>query len=134
MVAEGGVDADTLGRATWTFLHTLAATHPPNPSAEEQKRIKRFMTDFSEVYPCAPCAESFREIMDKNPVDARSGPVFANWMCRVHNEVNKELGKELFDCNKVAEKWGLCEQCAAHHEKLVDFKSMFKGLRNVSTK
>lgn len=131
MVADGRVDADTLGRATWTFLHTLAATHPEKPSASEQTRMSRFMKDFSQVYPCAPCAESFRDIMRRNPVDARSGYAFSRWMCVAHNEVNKELGKEVFNCENVAEKWGVCESCAAHKDELDDFKSTFKGFASL---
>ena len=131
MVAEGGVDPDTLGRATWTFLHTLAASHPQNPSPEEQLRMKRFMHDFAKVYPCAPCAESFRGIMKRIPAKTETGPGFADWMCTAHNEVNKELGKELFDCKKVGERWGVCEQCAAHRDELDDFKSTFKGFQGL---
>lgn len=134
MVAEGGVDPDTLGRATWTFLHTLAATHPPKPTGKQQEQLKRFMKDFADVYPCAPCAESFREIIKQHPADTKTGPVFADWMCKVHNEVNKEVGKESFDCRKVGERWGVCEQCAAHKDELDDFKSVFKefqGLRKM---
>lgn len=131
MVADGGVDAETLGRATWTFLHTLAATFPQTPTAAEQARMKRFMNDFSDIYPCEPCAYSFREIMKAHPADTTTGHGFAQWMCRVHNEVNKELGKTSFDCSKVSDRWGICEQCAAHKDKLEDFKSMFKGLSKV---
>lgn len=134
MVAEGGVDADTLGRATWTFLHTLAATHPEKPSETEKARLARFMKDFSEIYPCAPCAESFRDIMKRNPVETDSGSAFSKWMCVAHNEVNKELGKELFDCNKIADKWGVCESCATHQEELSDFKSAFAGFASARNK
>lgn len=126
MTVEGGVDTETLGRATWTFLHTLAATVPQEPSQLEQSRLKRFMNDFVHLYPCAPCAESFREIVKANSIDVQSGPSFAKWMCTVHNEVNKELGKALFDCAKVGERWGVCEQCQAHQHSLERFKSFFK--------
>lgn len=126
MGADGGVDPDTLGRATWTFLHTLAANVSQNPSTREQAQIKRFMGDFSQLYPCAPCAESFREILKSHPVDVRSGPDFAQWMCSVHNEVNKELNKPVFDCAAVGERWGVCEQCRAHQDNLQQFKNLIK--------
>lgn len=131
MVAEGGVDADTLGRATWTFLHTLAATYPSNPTPSERERTIRFMNDFSKIYPCAPCAESFRGILQRKPVNAQSGPLFARWMCEVHNEVNRELGKDLFDCALVGERWGVCESCAAHQGELREFKRSFRGFQAV---
>jgi FAD-linked sulfhydryl oxidase len=40
---------------------------------------------------------------------------FGQWLCEAHNEVNQKLGKELFDCSKVDERWrtgwkdGRCE-------------------------
>lgn len=132
MVAEGGVDADTLGRATWTFLHTLAASYPESPNTKERNQMQRFMRDFSEVYPCAPCAESFQEIMKERPPDTTSGPAFATWMCEVHNDVNKEVGKQTFDCSQVGEQWGVCESCTRHADKLQDFKGVFKGFQRKS--
>lgn len=127
MAAEGGVDADTLGQATWTFLHTLAATHPSKPTKAEQARLTRFIEDFSHIYPCAPCASSFRSIMRRIPPDTKSGPAFAQWMCTAHNEVNKEVGKEAFDCAQIGQRWGVCESCATHQDSLDDFKNTFKG-------
>lgn len=128
MTADGGVDSDTLGRATWTFLHTLAATHPASPTAAQQVTVTRFMRDFAMLYPCAPCAESFRAILERHPVDAATGPRFARWMCVVHNQVNEELSKPVFDCDKVGQRWGVCEQCAAHSDDLADFKKLMKNM------
>lgn len=127
MVVDGGVDPDELGRATWTFLHTLAATHPAEPTEKEVTRIQRFISDFSKIYPCAPCAESFRGIITNRPVDASTGPRFAQWMCEVHNDVNKEIGKPQFDCAEVTKRWGACESCARHSHEVDEFKkAMFR--------
>lgn len=126
MVAEGGIDSDELGRSTWKFLHTLAATYPASPSEEERTRMKRFMEDFAHVYPCAPCASSFREILHEHPVQTKTGPQFAQWMCDVHNQVNLHTGKQLFDCAKVGDIWGVCESCERHKDELTLFKSAFK--------
>lgn len=70
--------------------------------------------------------------MKRFPTDTRTGPGFAAWMCTVHNEVNKELGKDLFDCSRIADKWGVCEECAAHQDKLDDFKSTFRGFKSLT--
>lgn len=90
------------------------------------------MGDFQHVYPCAPCASSFREIMKRVPVDASTGPRFARWMCNVHNEVNRELGKSHFDCAKVEQRWGACESCARHADKLDAFKSAFRASKKIN--
>jgi Erv1 / Alr family len=120
------VDAEALGRATWTLLHTLAAAFPAAPTPAESTRAARFMRDFARVYPCAPCAESFQGIVARRPVDAASGPRFARWMCDAHNDVNRELGKDVFDCapDNLAKRWGTCEDCSAHAGELAAFQKL----------
>ena len=120
------VDTETLGRATWTFLHTFAASFPSNPSVKEKVQAERFMRDFADIYPCAPCAASFREILKKEPPRAEGGGGFAQWMCKVHNMVNEEIGKEQFDCSKVAGRWGVCDSCQDHADELEQFKRITK--------
>jgi mitochondrial FAD-linked sulfhydryl oxidase len=131
---EEPVDRESLGRATWTFLHTLAASQPAlPPSAASAARLSRFMRDFAHIYPCGPCAESLRGIVARNAPDdaaAAGGAAFARWMCLVHNEVNAELGKDLFDCARVGARWGVCESCADHEEDLEGFARL-AGVRGI---
>lgn len=44
---------------------------------------------------------------NSNPASAHPAipPDFATWMCEVHNEVNDRMGKPLFDCATVEERW-----------------------------
>lgn len=136
------VTRESLGRATWTFLHTLAASQPAAPSGEAAARLARFMRDFAHVYPCGPCADSFRDIVAADPPDAAAaagGAVFARWMCRVHNAVNREIGKEEFDCSRVQERWGVCDSCASHEAELTGFAQLtgvagMKGLPGVKAR
>lgn len=139
IAGEEPVDRESLGRATWTFLHTLAASQPSAPTPATATRLSRFMRDFAHLYPCGPCAESFRGIVARHPPDdaaAAGGAAFARWMCRVHNDVSRELGKEVFDCARVQERWGVCESCAIHEEELKEFAQLagvagMKGLPGV---
>ncbi|CAO3570921.1 unnamed protein product [Mortierella alpina] len=98
-------DKEILGRATWTFLHTMAAYYPEKPSAMEQTTMKSLLSSFSQFYPCGPCAEHLREEMKVDPPKVESRKELAWWMCGMHNKVNDILGKEPFDCNKVDERW-----------------------------
>jgi hypothetical protein len=34
-----------------------------------------------------------------------SNVLLSDWLCNVHNKVNKRLGKPEFDCSKVLERW-----------------------------
>jgi len=43
--------------------------------------------------------------MHKEPPPTDSQSNLSQWMCRMHNQINQMLGKELFDCKKVDERW-----------------------------
>ncbi|KAF7113439.1 hypothetical protein RHSIM_RhsimUnG0125400 [Rhododendron simsii] len=92
------VTKEELGRATWTFLHTLASQ----------------MDILSRMYPCKECADHFKEILRVNPVQAGSQAEFSQWLCHAHNVVNRSLGKVVFPCERVDARWGKleCEQRA----------------------
>ncbi|KAF9208365.1 hypothetical protein CPC16_006087 [Podila verticillata] len=103
--AECPADREVLGRATWTFLHTMAAYYPDKPSALEQSTMKSLLGSFSQFYPCGHCAEHLRQEMKVDPPKVESRKELAWWMCGMHNKVNEMLGKDVFDCNKVDERW-----------------------------
>ncbi|KAK3936909.1 augmenter of liver regeneration [Diplogelasinospora grovesii] len=98
-------DVETLGRSTWTLLHTIAATYPPKPTPVEQNNIRDFFRLFSKLYPCWVCAEDFQAYMKKEAIKTESRDAFGNWLCDAHNEVNRKLGKPIFDCSKWEERW-----------------------------
>ncbi|KAI8622314.1 ERV/ALR sulfhydryl oxidase domain-containing protein [Chytriomyces sp. MP71] len=98
-------DSRQLGRHTWTFLHTMAAYYPENPTESEQKNASTFMRSFAKLYPCSYCADHLQHEIKKNPPKVSSANEFSLWMCGVHNEVNERLGKPQFDCSKVFERW-----------------------------
>jgi len=41
----------------------------------------------------------------RNTPRLESREEFGRWMCDAHNEVNKKLGKEEFDCKFWKERW-----------------------------
>ena len=43
--------------------------------------------------------------LQKNPPMTKNRVDLSQWLCRIHNEINKRLGKEEFDCSKVDERW-----------------------------
>ncbi|EMC96012.1 hypothetical protein BAUCODRAFT_71192 [Baudoinia panamericana UAMH 10762] len=109
-------DVEQLGRSSWTLLHSMAATYPERPTANQQTETKQFLTLFSRMYPCWVCADDFRTWMTQgNEPRVSNRDEFGRWMCEAHNAVNVKLGKESFDCNRWEERWrtgwrdGRCE-------------------------
>ena len=92
-----------LGRSAWKLFHTVFARFPDKPSADERKALKSYVHLFQRLYPCGECASHFGEIMQKYPPQVSSRSAAAAWGCHVHNEVNKSLRKELFDCSKIGD-------------------------------
>ena len=43
--------------------------------------------------------------LQTHPPDTRDRLSFCQWMCHMHNEVNRRIGKKEFDCSKVDERW-----------------------------
>ncbi|XP_047950771.1 FAD-linked sulfhydryl oxidase ERV1-like [Salvia hispanica] len=124
--ASGPTTKEELGRATWTFLHTLAAQYPDKPTRQQKKDVKELMEILSRMYPCKECADHFKEVIRTNPVMAGSHDEFSQWLCYAHNVVNRSLGKVVFPCERVDARWGKleCEQRACDLQGIImDFSN-----------
>jgi FAD-linked sulfhydryl oxidase len=108
-VKECPPDLDSLGRATWTFLHTTAAYYPTQPSQAHQRNMLNLLNSLPTLYPCHVCANHLKEEVKIHPPDSvvstREGVM--EWLCRRHNEVNERLGKKLWKCSvsELDERW-----------------------------
>lgn len=99
------LDRDELGASTWGFLHTMAAYYPELPTVEQRKDMKTFFHLISKFYPCNVCAEDLQEQLKKSPPKTDSQQQLSQWLCDVHNKVNTKLGKPVFDCSLVNQRW-----------------------------
>ncbi|PVU89090.1 hypothetical protein BB561_005555 [Smittium simulii] len=99
------LDSQSLGRNTWSFLHTMAAYYPETPTAFEKNNMQSFLNSFSWVYPCGNCADHLRKHITKSPPTLNNAKDLSTWLCNTHNKVNKRLGKPIFDCSAVFERW-----------------------------
>jgi mitochondrial FAD-linked sulfhydryl oxidase len=88
----------SVGRCGWGLLHTLAAHYPDNPSDEWIDTHNRFYLAFSKVYPCKSCAVHFNYLIKQEPPELQNRAAISLWTCKMHNEINKMLNKEIFPC------------------------------------
>ncbi|TQD98225.1 hypothetical protein C1H46_016179 [Malus baccata] len=112
-----------VSNAIQTQLYNLIAQpHKPSPTAQKSllsassssSSSSRVMSILSRMYPCKECADHFQEILRSNPVQAGSHAEFSQWLCHVHNTVNRSINKPIFPCERVDARWGKleCEQRA----------------------
>ncbi|WPH03801.1 Hypothetical protein R9X50_00668400 [Acrodontium crateriforme] len=92
-----------LGRAAWKYFHTVMARFPDEPTADESSALKSYVYLFQRLYPCGECAEHFGELLKEFPPQTSSRSAAAVWACHVHNQVNKSLNKEIFDCANIGD-------------------------------
>ncbi|WEW56786.1 flavin-linked sulfhydryl oxidase [Emydomyces testavorans] len=110
-----------LGRASWRLLHTMMARFPERPSTEEQDALRSYIYLFARLYPCGECAEHFQHHLKKFPPQVSSRNAAAAWACHVHNEVNKMLKKDIFDCTKLGDFYDCgCSDRHGDSEKLAE--------------
>jgi FAD-linked sulfhydryl oxidase len=99
------LDKDELGTSTWNFLHTMAAYYPNNPTDNEKNDMKVFFHLLAKFYPCTSCAEDLQEQLKTSSPKTDSQYQLSQWLCTIHNEVNKKLGKPEFNCKLVDQRW-----------------------------
>lgn len=92
-----------LGRASWKLFHTMMARFPEEPTADDRLALQTYIQLFARLYPCGDCASHFQKLLQKYPPQTSSRNAAAGWACFVHNEVNKRLKKEEFDCSKIGD-------------------------------
>lgn len=110
-----------LGRAAWKLFHTTMAQFPDSPTKDESEALRSYIHLFQRLYPCGECAEHFGQLLKKFPPQVSSRSAAAVWACHVHNEVNKSLKKDIFDCSKIGDFY----DCGcADDEKLEDGKGV----------
>lgn len=98
------------------------ARFPDKPTKDESTALQSYIHLFARLYPwyvwhrtccddaadmhdraSGECAGHFRHILSRFPPQVSSRSSAAAWACHVHNEVNKSLKKEIFDCSKIGD-------------------------------
>ncbi|KAI9734451.1 MAG: hypothetical protein M1818_006840 [Claussenomyces sp. TS43310] len=79
------------------------AKFPDMPTKQDTEALNAYVHLFARLYPCGDCARHFQGVLEKYPPQVSSRSSAATWACHVHNEVNKRLKKDMFDCSKIGD-------------------------------
>lgn len=85
-------DTTKWGPILWNELHSRTASYGMDQIAEE-----RWLKIFTTWVPCGKCRRHWKELTAANPADLSSPKAYRDWAIKMHNEVNKSLGKEVYE-------------------------------------
>lgn len=91
-------EVQEIGRSTWELLHAIAKFYPAQPTQRERDAAAQLFSALEVLYPCRRCAAVLALAGDAAAVDTTSGAAFALSLCRLHNFVNRQLGKPEVEC------------------------------------
>ncbi|KAJ2246495.1 hypothetical protein GGH97_002458, partial [Coemansia sp. RSA 475] len=94
-----------LGRRTWYLLHVMASRYPEDPAHDEKEAMRSFLFLMSRLYPCGDCAHHFQQHLKKHPPVVDTRHELEQYLCGMHNVVNKSLKKPVFNCTEVHETY-----------------------------
>jgi hypothetical protein len=73
-----------------------ALRYPLNPNEDDKQRLRVFFGLVPVYLPCANCSLNFLNELNQDPLTDEilsHGPKVVEWLNRVHNSVNRRLGK-----------------------------------------
>ncbi|KAI8058190.1 ERV/ALR sulfhydryl oxidase domain-containing protein [Syncephalis plumigaleata] len=85
-------------------IHSISSTSSSS-SNSSSTASQPTATCHRMLYPCGDCADHLREEIRRHPPDVASRITLSEWLCQTHNEVNRRLGKPIFDCKRVIQIW-----------------------------
>jgi len=91
----GRIPPSTWGPFFWHTMHIVALGYPNSPNYSEKRAAKEFYESFTHLIPCPTCKLHYANHLKENPItpslDSRHD--LFQWTIRIHNLVNKDLGK-----------------------------------------
>jgi hypothetical protein len=92
-----GMLTSVWGPSFWHVLHTISVNYPLNPTCEDKEHYKTFIMSLKHVLPCKYCRDNLTKnlkILPLNPEALKNRVTFSKWMYKLHEVVNKYLGKK----------------------------------------
>jgi hypothetical protein len=95
-VSGDGMMVSLWGPAMWHSLHMISFNYPIEPTKENKKYYKQFVTNLTHVLPCKYCRQNLVKNLKLFPITDKvmsSRDAFSKYIYQLHERVNKNLGK-----------------------------------------
>lgn len=96
------MDPSIWGACLWKALHFIAIGYPKDPTFQDVTAYKEFFENLWKVLPCSSCSVNYRRHLKEIPLDGYliNNHKLFEWTFLVHNKVNEELKKPMFNWNE----------------------------------
>lgn len=84
------------GPCVWRgAVHMIALGYPESPTPIDKTTYKAYYSELWKVLPCGKCSVNYKRHLEELPIDGFLGSKMKlfEWTVRLHNIVNRELGK-----------------------------------------
>ena len=91
-----GMQTTIFGPLIWHTLHTISFNYPINPSISDKKHYTDYILSLQYILPCKLCRENLKKNLKEtgfNKSVMKNRDTFSRYIYKLHNKVNKELGK-----------------------------------------
>jgi hypothetical protein len=91
-----GMLTSVWGPNLWHVLHTISFNYPVKPTEHDKTRYINFIKSLQYVLPCSYCRNNLTKnlrIVKLNRSVMKNRATFSKWLYKLHNHVNKMLGK-----------------------------------------
>jgi hypothetical protein len=124
----------------WHTIHIVAIGYPLQPSYSEKKAAKEFYESLVFLIPCPVCRQHYEAYLKENPISPflDSRETLFEWTVKIHNLVNKDLGKpevtalESLQWLDTLGQLGRSPIWTPKDEEAVNMKSFLKGVMATS--
>ena len=95
--SDDGMLTSVWGPNMWHVLHTISFNYPVKPTNEDKKNYRDFIKSLQHVLPCRYCRDNLKKnikTLHFNKSVMKNRDTFSRWIYKLHNHVNKMLGKK----------------------------------------
>jgi hypothetical protein len=126
-----GMLTSVWGPSMWHFLHIMSFNYPINPTPEDKINYRNFILNLRYVLPCKYCRQNLTNNLKTNPLnmsDMKSRDTFSRFIYKLHESVNKLLGKKsgLSYCDVRERYEHFRSRCTDEKPKILNIKKTMK--------
>ena len=123
------------GPSAWHFIHTISFNYPNNPTREQKRHYKNFITNLVHVLPCGHCRTNLKNNLKAHPItmnDMKNRDSYSRYVYNLHEIVNKMLKKRsgLSYCDVRERYEHFRARCTSEKETIFKFNKTKKNKKN----